>query len=153
MQHLQSFLHTLLSLRCWKSTQIPGAHELDPFVLNVGLGLAVSNQGHWCLPIQSGLSESYPEMGSEELDGYNEVCQSIIQTGITLAHQPKKYPRYRTILPVSRTETQSWMNYQQGMQHHYPWISDSNLYAIFCFAQLVRRTSPQLSDQLTLQTA
>jgi|GEM_PF-6447250 len=135
MHHIQSFIDSHFSLTWWKSSRKPSAHELDAQILNKALGLAVESNGRWLLSVQSRLSELYPDMGLQELDHYNEVCRDIIQTGRTLANQPDHQPRYRGILPMSRTQTQSWKNYTQGMQHHYPWISEPNLYAIYTFTR------------------
>jgi len=153
MINIQSFIDNHVSLKRWKSKRQTGAKELDPNILNLGLSLAIPEQGRWCLPIQYPLGGKYPKLSPAELDHYHEVCQSIIKTGITLTYQPKNYPRYRAILPVSRTQTQSWTNYRAGMQNHYPWISNSNLYAIFSFAQLLRNSDLPQDDLWTLQTA
>ncbi|MEM1157837.1 MAG: hypothetical protein AAF649_09270 [Verrucomicrobiota bacterium] len=135
MQRFQSFIGIKFLSTWWKVNRPRKAHQLDPSVLNTGLSRAFSADGSWRLPLQSQLCKLYPGMAWPELDEYHQACQDVIQTGITLACQPAPQSRYRGILPVSRTQTQAWKNYHQGMRHHYPWISETNLHSIFSFAR------------------
>ncbi|MEM6886025.1 MAG: hypothetical protein AAF571_13435 [Verrucomicrobiota bacterium] len=135
MQPIQSFIDSSFSFMWWKPFRKPNAHELDPHILNTSLSIAVESHGRWQLPIQDQLAECYPELGLLELSHYNRVCRDILQTARTLAHQPSRQSRYRGILPVSRTQTDTWKVYEQGMKHHYPWINESNLHAIYSFVR------------------
>ena len=93
-------------------------------ILNAGLDMAMEFGEFFRQPIQSRLSKKYSSLTAEQLDHYNSVCTSAMQSGFNFVDS--------ILAPLAASQqTISEANLKKQLFHHmksnYPWISQDNL--------------------------
>jgi hypothetical protein len=93
-------------------------------ILNSGLDMAMEFGEYFRQPIQSRLSKKYPSLTAEQLDQYNSMCTTAMESGFKFVD---------SILEPLATSNQtiSEANLKKHLFHHmkanYPWINKDNL--------------------------
>jgi hypothetical protein len=97
-------------------------------ILNQGLEFALEFGSNWLEPIQSRLSNKYPELSTDELNKYNSICRAAMKDGhdfiykqLTIAAKEK-----RKIKEMDLADELKLLLHKK-----YPWIDSQNLKTIF----------------------
>ncbi len=76
---------------------------------------------HWLEPIQSRLAEKFPDRSSAELDEYNAICKSIMESSNKLVSS----------LIQKEGEETKYKKWKATILRSYPWINKKNLSRLF----------------------
>jgi len=93
-------------------------------ILNTGLDMAMEFGEDFRKPIQQRLSKKYSSLSAEQLDHYNLVCTSAMESGFKFVDS--------ILEPLAAlNQTISEANLKKQLFHHmksnYPWINKDNL--------------------------
>lgn len=93
-------------------------------ILNKGLEFALEFGHNWLQPIQSRLSDKFPDLKSDELNNYDSVCRTAMKQGHDYV--------YKTLEITTREnkkikEKQMAEELKSFLHKEYPWIDSDNL--------------------------
>ncbi len=90
-------------------------------ILNSGLSLAMEFGEYWLEPIQSRLAKQFQGLSSEELNEYNSLCKSAMESSNRLVCSLLK----------KDGEKIKYEEWEATILHSYPWINKKNLRRLF----------------------
>jgi hypothetical protein len=97
--------------------------ELDPAILNLGLGLSMAFGPDWLKPIQSRLAALHPELSPAELDAYESACRAAMDLGH--AQVPAHWNA------AAGDQAAAFRLFERAVLERHPWISEKNLSHLF----------------------
>lgn len=94
---------------------------MEKRILNIGLSLAMEFGEHWLDPIQSRLAKQFPDLSSEELNEYNSICRTAMESSNKLVCSLLK----------KDGEKIKYEEWEATVLRSHPWINKKNLSRLF----------------------
>ncbi|HEU5292406.1 MAG TPA: hypothetical protein VFU05_17285 [Cyclobacteriaceae bacterium] len=97
-------------------------------ILNTGLAFALEFGTNWLQPIQSRLSEKYPDLKTKELNNYDKICRAAMKAGHEYVYkmlETAAREREKPDQQILADELQSFLHQK------YPWVDENNIKSIF----------------------
>jgi len=93
-------------------------------ILNRGLEFALEFGPNWLQPIQSRLSEKFPDLKTEELNNYDSICRTAMKDGHEFI-----YKKLETAADEKKKikEKEVSDELQLFLRKKYPWVDSANL--------------------------
>ncbi len=95
--------------------------KMNKKALNIGLSLAMEFGEQWLEPIQSRLAKQFPDLSFEELNEYNSICKSVMESSNKLVYS----------IVEKDGEKIKYKDWETKILRTYPWIDKKNRSRLF----------------------
>jgi hypothetical protein len=93
-------------------------------ILNKGLEFALEFGSNWLQPIQSRLSDKFPDLNSDELNKYDSLCRTAMKQGHDYIYKTLELAAKENRKMKEKGMAEELKSF---LHNEYPWVDSGNL--------------------------